>query len=118
MLRKSVISFLVFMLLATAVPLAMPTTADAQTRRVYNSRTGRYYYYKKPNFYRRHRKAVNIGVGTGLGMLVGGLVGGRKGLLIGGLAGAGGGYLATKKQKRKNYYRRQYVQPARVYRAY
>lgn len=104
-------------MLAVMMPLATATTADAQTRR-YNARTGRYYYYKKPNVYRRHRKAFNIAAGTGVGMLVGGLLGGRKGLLIGGLAGAGGGYLVTKKQKSKNYYRRQYVRPARVYRNY
>lgn len=104
-----------FLLLAVGLPFATASTAEAQTRRVRRSRTV-YYYYKKPNFYRRHRKAINIGVGTGIGALVGGLIGGRRGAGIGALAGAGGGYLVTKKQHSKNYYRRVYVRPARVYR--
>jgi uncharacterized protein YcfJ len=108
---------MMFFLLAVGLPFATASTADAQTRRVRHRRTT-YYYYKKPNFYRRHRKAVNIGVGTGVGALVGGLLGGRKGLVIGSLAGAGGGYLVTKKQRSKHYYRRVYVRPSRVHRVY
>ncbi len=74
--------------------------------RYYNNGTrNRNYVYKRPNVYRRHRKAFNIGIGTGIGALVGGLVGGRKGVVIGGLAGAGGGALFTHKQKPKNYVR-------------
>jgi len=38
-------------------------------------------------------------------MLVGGLLGGGKGVVIGGLAGAGGGALFTHKQRPKNYVR-------------
>ena len=115
MLRKSVTSFLMFLMLAITVPLMTATTADAQTRR-YNARTGRYYYYKKPNLYRRHRKAVNIGGGALGGAIIGGLIGGKKGALIGTAAGAGGGYLVTKKQKSKHHYTRHYVR--RVYRNY
>ena len=115
MYKKSVISFLIFLLLAVGLPFATASTTEAQTRVYYNRRTGRYYYYKKPNFYRRHRKAMNIGIGAGIGALAGGLIGGRRGVAIGGLAGAGGGYLVTKKQKSKNYYKRRYV---RVYRNY
>ena len=92
-------------MMAVAVPM-FATSADAQTRRYYNSRTRTYTTYKKPNVYRRHRKAFNIGIGTGLGMLVGGMLGGKKGLAIGGLAGAGGGALFTHVQKPKNYVRR------------
>lgn len=108
MLKKYVTSFLMFLMLAVTLPLATATTAEAQTRRYYDRRTGRYVYYKKPNFYRRHRKAVNIGVGTGIGMLVGGLIGGKKGVIIGALAGAGGGAIVTHKQRPKNYVRRYY----------
>jgi uncharacterized protein YcfJ len=115
MLRKSVISLLMFLMLAITMPLVTATTADAQTRR-YRSRTGRYYYYKKPNFYRRHRKAVNIGGGALGGAIVGGLIGGKKGAGIGTLAGAGTGYLITKKQRPKHHYTRHYVR--RVYRNY
>ena len=115
MLKRSVISFLMFLMLAVMVPIATSSTAMAQTRRVYSTRTHRYYYYKKPNYYRRHRKLVNIAAGTAAGAVLGGLIGGRRGAGIGALAGAGGGYLVTKKQKPKNYYRRRYV---RVYRNY
>jgi hypothetical protein len=112
MLKKYFTSFLMVALLAVMVPLAA-TSADAQTRRYYNSRTRTYTTYKRPNVYRRHRKAFNIGIGTGLGMLVGGMLGGKKGLVIGGLAGAGGGALFTHKQRPKNY-----VRAVRTYRNY
>src|SRR5436190_19496772 len=115
MLKRSVISFLMFLMLAVLVPIATSSTAMAQTRRVYSSRTHRYYYYKKPNFYRRHRKLVNIGAGTVGGAIVGGLIGGKRGAGIGALAGAGTGYLITKKQHSKHYYRRRYVRTYRNY---
>lgn len=98
-------------MLAVVLPLAA-TSADAQTRRYYNSRTGRYTTvrratttYRRPNVYQRHRKAFNIGIGAASGLILGGLLGGRKGAAIGALGGAGGGYLVTKIQKPKNYYR-------------
>ena len=93
----------------------MATTTIAQTR-YYRTRSGQTVYYQRPNFYRRHRKAINIGGGTAAGLLVGGLIGGRKGAVIGGLAGAGGGALYTHKQRPKNYTRRYYVR--RQYRNY
>lgn len=74
-----------------------------------NGDRNRNYVYKRPNVYRRHRKAFNIGIGTGVGALVGGLLGGGKGVVIGSLAGAGGGALFTHYQRPKNrvrYYRR------------
>ncbi|MBK8465095.1 MAG: hypothetical protein IPL32_04620 [Chloracidobacterium sp.] len=66
-----------------------------------------YYNYNdgRPNVYQRHRKAMNIGIGTGAGAILGALIGGKKGALIGAAAGAGGGYIATKIQKPKNYRR-------------
>ena len=104
-IKKYFTAFLMLMMLAVMIPLTA-TSADAQTRRYYNSRTRTYTTYKRPNVYRRHRKAFNIGIGTGAGLLLGGLIGGKKGALIGGAAGAGGGYLVTKKQRPKNYVRR------------
>jgi hypothetical protein len=104
MLRKYISSFLMLALLAIILPMAA-SSANAQTRRYYNKRTHTYYYAKKPNFYRRHRKAVNIGAGTAAGAIVGGLIGGKKGALIGAGAGAGTGYIVTKKQKPKHYTR-------------
>ena len=102
-IRKYISTFLMAIMMAAAVPI-LAETASAQTRR-YNSRTRTYTTYKKPNFYRRHRKAINIGAGVGIGALVGGLLGGKKWALIGGLGGAGGGALFTHKQKPKNYVR-------------
>lgn len=107
--KKYLTSIVMAIVVAAAVP-ALATSVSAQTTRYYRS-NGKVYKYKKPNVYRRHRKAFNIGIGTGIGALVGGLVGGKKGLVIGGLAGAGGGALFTHKQKPKNYVRRVYVRP-------
>jgi len=103
MLRKYIIAFLMAVMMAITLPMAA-TTVDAQTRHYrHRSRTSAYYY-KKPNFYRRHRKAVNVGGGAVGGMIVGGLLGGRKGAVIGGLAGAGTGAIVTHKQRPKNHY--------------
>lgn len=104
MYKKYFTTFLMVTMLLVMVPLAS-TTAIGQTRS-YNSRTRTSTTYKKPNFYRRHRKAINIAGGAGVGALVGGLLGGKKWALIGGLAGAGGGAFFTHKQKPKNYVRR------------
>ena len=93
-------------MLTAIVPTLATTSVSAQTR--YYTTDRRYVTYKRPNVYRRHRRAFNVGIGTGLGALVGGLIGGRKGVVIGGLAGAGGGALFTHKQRPKNYVRRVY----------
>jgi hypothetical protein len=103
-MKRYITTVIMFTMLAVMMPLAATTPVEAQSR-CYNSRTGKTYLCKKPNFYRRHRKAINILGGAGGGMLLGGLLGGRKGAAIGALAGAGGGYLVTKKQKPKNYVR-------------
>jgi hypothetical protein len=106
MLKRSIGIYLILAVLGILVPLAAATNAGAQTRRYYNSRTRTWTVVKKPGFYRRHRKAVNIGAGTAAGAIVGGLIGGKKGALIGAGAGAGTGYIVTKKQKPKHYTRR------------
>ncbi|MFT3743700.1 MAG: hypothetical protein QM785_05325 [Pyrinomonadaceae bacterium] len=110
LVKKYITAFTMAILMAVAIP-AFAGSASAQTTRYYRSSNGSVYKYKKPNVYRRHRKAFNIGIGTGIGALVGGLLGGKKGVVIGGLAGAGGGALFTHKQQPKNYYRRVYVRP-------
>jgi len=76
---------------------------DANYQERYND--DEYYTYNdgRPNVYQRHRKAINIGAATGAGAIIGALIGGKKGALIGGAAGAGGGYIFTKKQSPKNY---------------
>lgn len=122
-MKKFITSFIAMAVMA----IMMPLTADAQTyrtKRVYKNgryqtvrvyknptyqtkrvyRNGRYRtvsVYKKPSFYRRHRNAVNIGIGTGAGALIGGIARGKKGALIGSAIGAGGSALYTYKLKKK-----------------
>lgn len=106
-MKKFIIGFVMMAVMAIMLPLA----ASAQTyttRRVY--RNGRYRtvrVYKKPSFYRRHRNASNIAIGTGAGAIIGAIAGGKKGALIGTAVGAGGSSLYTYKLKKKRrYYRR------------
>lgn len=68
---------------------------------------GTYYGERRPSFYRRHRNAVNLAIGTGGGAVLGGLLGGKKGAAIGALLGAGGSALYTYKlnPKQRRYYR-------------
>ena len=101
---KKLITTLMMMSMLFAVTFFGTVSADAQTRYARSSRVT-YRAVKKPNVYRRHRKAFNIGIGTGVGMLVGGLLGGGKGVVIGGLGGAGGGALFNHYQRPKNYVR-------------
>ncbi len=93
-------------MMAVMVPL-MSTSANAQTRRNFRSRSYATTTYQRPSFYRRHRNIINVGIGTGAGALIGGLIGGKKGVLIGSLAGAGGSALYTYKlnPKTRRYYR-------------
>lgn len=107
-MKKIIVTFVMMAVMAILLPL----TADAQTyttRRVY--RNGRYRtvrVYKKPSFYRRHRNASNIAIGTGAGALIGAIAGGKRGALIGTAVGAGGSSLYTYKikPKKRRYYRR------------
>jgi hypothetical protein len=108
-MKRYITAILMSMMLFVMMPFATASDAMGQTRRRVHRRTHTAYYYKKPNFYRRHRKAVNIGAGTVGGAIVGGLIGGRKGAAIGGLAGAGGGYIFTKKQRSKHHYTRRRI---------
>jgi hypothetical protein len=102
-MKKYITSFLMMAMLAVMIPFAAATSASAQTR-YYRSRTTVTRTYQRPNFYKRHRNAINIGIGTAAGALLGGLIGGRRGALIGTLAGAGGGALYTYKIKPKRHY--------------
>jgi hypothetical protein len=105
-MKKFIVTFMMMALMAVMIPLTA-STANAQTRRYY--RSGRVYTttVRKPSFYRRHRNLINIGLGTGAGALLGGLIGGRRGAGIGALAGGAGSALYTYKIKpKKRYYRR------------
>ena len=113
-MKKYITTLMLFSMLAVMVPLTA-TETFAQTR-YYRTQSGQIVYYKRPNIYRRHRKAFNIGGSALAGALVGGLIGGKKGLVIGSLAGAGGGAIFNHYQRPKNHYRRVYVR--RTYRNY
>ncbi len=109
-MRKYIVTLLMLFVFAGGLPLILPTTAAAQTyvKRV-RDRRGRVHYVRvrKPSFYRRHRNASNVALGTGGGAILGALIGGRKGALIGAGAGAGGSALYTYKikPKKRRYYK-------------
>jgi hypothetical protein len=112
--------FLIIMLALFVFAVTLPMTAEAQScrrkyRKSYASPTYRsspryavrgYTAQRRPSFYRRHRNLINIGVATGAGALIGGLLGGRRGVGLGLLGGAGAGALYTYKlnPKKRRYY--------------
>jgi uncharacterized membrane protein len=93
-MKKIITTFMMMALMAVAIPM-LATSTEAQTRyrtrRAYTTTT------QRPNFYKRHRNLINIGIGTAAGALLGGLIGGKKGALIGTAAGAGGAALYSYK---------------------
>lgn len=109
-MKKYLVMLLMLFVFAGGVIITAPTNVEAQTyvRRV-RDRRGRVRYVRerKPSFYRRHRNASNIAIGTGGGAILGALIGGRKGALIGAGAGAGGSALYTYKfnKKKRRYYK-------------
>lgn len=109
-MRKYLVALLMLFVFAGGLTIIAPTTADAQTyvKRV-RDRRGRIHYVRvrKPSFYRRHRNASNIALGTGGGAVLGALIGGRKGALIGSGVGAGSSALYTYKikPKKRRYYK-------------
>jgi hypothetical protein len=94
---------------ATATTATAATKAVVDTRCYYSRRSHRTVCYKRPGVYSRHRKLINIAGGAAGGALLGGLIGGRRGAGIGLLAGAGTGYLVTRKQRPRHYTKRYYV---------
>jgi uncharacterized protein YcfJ len=120
MLRKYFTAILMATVFGVMLPFAGAADVSAQTRYYYNARNNTVTKLKRPNVYRRHRKAFNIGIGTAAGALIGGLLGGRKGAVIGALGGAGGGALFTHYQRPKNYTRAYTyrARPVTAYRSY
>ena len=128
-MKKFIASFIMMSLMAIALPLTADAQRTCNMRkrtnvsRNYSSNVSRHYSrnvsrnyrtrnynrsyqtrgytYKRPSFYRRHRNAVNIGIATGGGALLGGLMGGRKGAGLGALIGIGSGALSTYKLNKK-----------------
>lgn len=105
-MKKFIATFLMMAMIAM-MAIALPESAEAQTKRYYKNRTTRTQVVNRPSFYRRHRNLINIGIGTGAGALLGGLIGGKRGAGWGALAGAGGSALYTYKikPKQRRYYR-------------
>ncbi len=117
MVKRVYTVFIMAIMLAVAIP-ALSVTASAQRRgndrysnspryadRYYDEYYEDDYYegeYRRPNVYDRHRKAVNIGVATAAGAIIGALIGGKKGALIGAGAGVATGAIITAKQKPRN----------------
>lgn len=109
-MKKFLVSVMMFLVFATVLPLS--AEACPRHRRHYASRSYRTtsyrtasYVARRPSFYRRHRNMINIGIATGAGALIGGLLGGRRGVGLGILGGAGAGALYTYKlnPKRRRY---------------
>jgi hypothetical protein len=99
-MKKLLASFVLMAMLMIAAPL----TANAQIGKKRYYRSGRTYStqtYERPSFYRRHRNVINLGIATGAGALLGGVIGGKKGAAIGALSGAGAGALYTYKIRPK-----------------
>ena len=109
-MKKYIAILMMIVIPAVMIPLALPSAANAQTyvRRVRDRRGRvRYVRVRKPSFYRRHRNASNVAIGTGGGALLGGILGGGKGALLGAGIGAGSSALYTYKlnKKKRRYYK-------------
>lgn len=99
-MKKFITTFLMAIMLGIMVPILANTT-NAQTR--YVTRNGRVVrVYPKRSFYQKHRNKVNVALGAGAGALIGGLIGGRRGVGIGLLAGGAGTALWTYKLRHRN----------------
>jgi hypothetical protein len=104
-MKRSIILFVITTLLMGLLVFS----AEAQTyyRRVVRNGRVTWVRTRKPSYYRRHRNRINMAVGTAGGALVGGLIGGRKGMLIGAGTGLAGSALYTYKlKKKKRHYRK------------
>jgi hypothetical protein len=127
-MKKFLVASLLMFMFAVTLPLSVEAhngcPAHRRVRRSYASRTYRrapayysnyrsapsyyatrgYSTYRRPSFYRRHRNLINVGIATGAGALIGGILRGRRGAGIGALIGAGSGAVYTygiNKKKRR-----------------
>ncbi len=112
-MKKFLMLFVMATLVFGLLPLVSAVEANAQSSSYYvkkvRDRNGRIRYVRvrKPSFYRRHRNASNIAIGTGAGTIIGALAGGKKGALIGAGVGAGSSSLYTYKlNKKKRKYKK------------
>lgn len=115
-MKKYIRIFIILAVVLGLMPLMLPVEVEAQsyyTKKVVD-RNGRVRWVRvrKPSYYRRHRNRINMAVGTGAGALVGGVIGGKKGMLIGSGVGLGSSALYTYKIKPK---KRKYRKVRRAY---
>ncbi len=117
-MKKFIAGLVILFVFAVTVPLSVDAQTCRGSRNYRSSRnnsrnysTRRYqtrgYVYQQPSFYQRHKNIIDIGIGTGGGALLGGLLRGKRGAGYGALIGAGSGALYTYvlKPKRKRVYR-------------
>lgn len=114
-MKRFLVSLMMFLVFAVGLPLSIEAHQGCPRHRRSHARTSRSYSRgyatagytaNRPSFYRRHRNLINIGVATGAGALIGGLLGGRRGVGLGLLGGAGAGALYTYKlNPKRRYYR-------------
>jgi len=113
-MKKFLVSVMMFLIFAVGLPLSMEAQACPRHRRSKARATRNYnrgystagYAASRPSFYRRHRNLINMGIAAGGGALIGGLLGGRRGVGLGLLGGAGAGALYTYKlNPKRRYYR-------------
>jgi hypothetical protein len=89
-------------------PVVYRTVYRTRYRTVYRIAPTNYgtagYVYRRPSFYQRHKHAIDVGVGTGAGALIGGIAHGGRGAGVGALLGAGSGalfsYVLDKRRRR------------------
>jgi len=108
-MKKSIIVFVITTFL-TGLLLFSAQSASAQSvyyRRVVRNGRVSWVRTRKPSYYRRHRNRINMAAGTAGGAIIGGLIGGRKGMAIGAGTGLAGSALYTYKlKKKKRVYRK------------
>jgi hypothetical protein len=115
-MKKVLASLLVLFVFMVGLPLTAEAHAGCpRHRRARSSASRAYratptyrtagYVYRKPTFYQRHRNLINVGIGTGAGALLGGILKGKRGAGYGALIGAGSGALYTYvlKPKKRRY---------------
>lgn len=92
-MKKYILGLIFAVLMMGSITMVTTISVSAQTRYVARvvDRNGRVRWVpvSSPSYYRRHRNAINLAVGTGAGAVIGGLIGGKKGALIGAGTGLG-----------------------------
>src|ERR1051325_9566033 len=98
-MKRSVILFVIVAFLSGMLFFAAPVSINAQRsvyyQRVVRNGRVRWVAVRKPSYYRRHRNRINMALGTAGGAVIGGLIGGRKGMAIGAGTGLAGSALYT-----------------------